>query len=477
MACKKVVLPAALHALDPKKMTLEDFLKAFDFSGLIMGQRRGVYYSRNKVEMVVSGNSFVPATSPVAGRAFPVAYCVGEQWNQKLCYVDDDGILWESTMTAKLLTEQKWGYNPRDYRAVTYANVVKKWDLTPWKTFRKVDAEHTQLQSDEELKAILWAKNPYVWSFVDEEMESPLLYFMAPQLETLCKAGYVFAQRIAKTFLQRLEPKTVLQFNRLTQPGKSPKEIFKTSRAVYTALKEEQDLQVWECFRKMDKAGTIPADSIKQAYDSGGLSPRILEDMRSILNRTYQGRPIFTWETLQNYLARLDLYEAIDRWEGLQILSDYLNMCHQLGIEPKTDGDSLKREHDVCARLCRQQVFNPEAAARMEKACQNLQRYNYQEQNFLIRGIRNVNDLVDEASQQRNCLASYCTYIESGSKLIFVLRETAFPDKSFATVELSPDGRTVRQMYMAYNTPVRNREAREFIERWKHVLTERGLTA
>lgn len=474
--CAKKKLPAELQAIDTTK-DLETFLKQFDFTGLIMGHTRSVYcYGKNDVEMIVSGNSYAPSDQ-TSGRNLRIRCCTGAAWEQKIGFVEDDGTVWCSTMKAQLMTEQRWDYSSRPYREYTYPNAVKSWELSPWRICHSIDCGITQLQRDEEMLDILQDLNPYARDFVEDNMVNPMVYFMAPQLEVLAKAGYTFTKQFMAKELRRLEPHTVELFNRLTQPGNSPKEIFKTSKAVYSSLKEEQDLHIWDSFRRMDKTGVIPQDSIKLAYDSGALTPRILEDMRSVLSRTYKGKPVFTWETLQNYLNRIDLNEAIGRVEGLQILSDYLMMCKQLDIEPKIDGDSLKREHDVCARLCRQQVYDEKAAQRMAEACKDLQQYNYEEGDFLIRGFTDANDLLDEARQQHSCLACYCTAIEKRERLVFALRQTAQPEKSYATVELSTDGKTVRQVYMAYNTPLRSREAREFIERWKRVLTDRGLAS
>ena len=128
----------------------------------------------------------------------------------------------------------------------------------------------------------------------------------------------------------------------------------------------------------------------------------------------------------------------------------------------------------------------------MQNNCEKMKKYDYTEGVYFVRGIRSHDDLLDEANQQHNCVAAYGSRIANGSSYIYVLREVAKPDKSLITIELSPDGRNIRQKYLeaeiwimavepspygrniiqkylAYNQPVRNRSQSEFIDRWmKH---------
>ncbi|WP_080678410.1 PcfJ domain-containing protein [Ruminococcus albus] len=80
-------------------------------------------------------------------------------------------------------------------------------------------------------------------------------------------------------------------------------------------------------------------------------------------------------------------------------------------------------------------------------------------------------DLLDEATQQHNCVASYAQSIAEGRSLIYVMREKKAPEKSLITIELTPKTHKIRQKLLAYNCPIRNKAQTEFIERWhKHVL-------
>ena len=184
------------------------------------------------------------------------------------------------------------------------------------------------------------------------------------------------------------------------------------------------------------------------------------------MNQKHENKAVFTFSTLVNYLQRLDQYEAIGTYEALTLISDYLESCRLLEMKPRIDGDSLKREHDVAARLVRQKR-NEIEAQKMTNGCKKLQEYNYENEKFIIRGVRDYDDLLNEAKQQHNCVASYSSRIASGHSLIFVMRRKESPNRSYVTIELSPDLLTVRQKFMAYNQPIRDKETTEFINEWQ----------
>lgn len=388
-----------------------------------------------------------------------------EEDTVNLLYVDEDCNPW----TAKIELSA-------DGIPLTCHIEKKKWQLA---TRLQV---YSPMQSFEHIRSIMQEKMPYTVKFCDEVDGDLLTFLIAPQLEHLDKAGYLFArsffkacsltdgltayQRYQKTHQDELD-----KFNRLivrtVTPGKI-KNVFKTSAEVAKVLKDERRIDVWDTYRILDKFGRIKQDDIQQAYDAG-LTPGDLRLVNSILNKRYNNKPIFSFGSLMNYLGRIDMYEAIDKREGLQILSDYLSMCSQLGVEPKVDGDSLKREHDVMARNLRNRK-DEIMEEKMKVGCEYLKKYDYAEDVFFVRGIRNHADLLSEANMQHNCVASYANSIVNRRSMIYVMRERAHPDKSLVTIELSPDGMQIRQKFMAHNRPIHNKSISDFIDRWhEHV--------
>lgn len=347
--------------------------------------------------------------------------------------------------------------------------------MTPgkWGSPRKAVQSMLFVQSDDELSQIVREKKPWIMPWLNGKGYSLLSYLAAPWLEILDKAGYAFAGRYLQQ--QGYLDRTYQQLNPLVQPGSKPKDIFKTTKEVYTALKEETNLQTWDIYRRMCKTGKLSQDTVRQVYDAG-YTVKDLDLVSSILGAKHDGKPVFTWTSLVNYLGRIDMYEAIDRREGLPILADYLSMCRQLDMQPRTDGDSLKREHDIAARLIRERR-NEIMAQQMREAEERLRReiaegatkkgrLEYREQVFFVKPIYDYDELLDEARQQHNCVASYAERIAKGTSVICTMRETAHPEKSLVTIELSPDMKDIRQKFLAYNQPIRNKAMSEFIERW-----------
>lgn len=445
-APKKPVMPAVLKTFQGT-VPMADFMMAAKLGSVGFDERHSCdcrYTSNGKTIMHSIGKS----------HSYDLFVHHWGSTERTLLHLASDGTCWMSnaTFTSRYETDE---------------SKLLQVKISKWRSCERLSDETPLFVfQDEPVGEILKRTNPYLADFAKEKNAfcSITILLQAPQLETLYKAGYDFAKYIVDG--GNLNPSEVEMFNRLCKPGKNPKEIFKTSKAVYSVLKNCHDLAIWDVFRKMDKFGRIRPDSIRQAYDNG-YGQKELEKASSVLAKTYNGKPVFSWESLVNYLNRIDQYEAIPALEGLQLLDDYLSMCSQLEMEPKIDGDSLKREHDIAARLVREHRDEMRAKA-MRDAARFTEPYNYEEEVFTVRGIRDYDDLIDEAKQQHNCVASYADKISKGQSLVFVMREKSTPDRSLVTIELSPK-LEMRQKFLAYNRPIHNKAQSEFIERWlKH---------
>lgn len=345
------------------------------------------------------------------------------------------------------------------------------WEGSKWRILTSLPSDGVIfMQTEHTRRHIFHDAMPYTFKYYQEgghDKFSLGLLMMCPQLELLDKAGYKFVNQLSY-YPQNIDINIVTSFNRLIKFEKNPgklQNIFKTTKEVCKILKEEKRLDIWNQLRKLEKFSKTSPDEIQVIYDSH-YSDKDLNNIQNILKQQYHNKNVFTFTSLVNYLNRLDQYEAIGVGEALQLIKDYLESCRLLDMEPRIDGDSLKREHDVAARLVREKR-NEIEAKRMVEGCKKLQQYNYENDRYIIRGVRNYDDLLDEAKQQHNCVASYSSRIASGSSLIFVMRRKTVPDRSFVTIELSPDLSTVRQKYEAHNQPLRNKDASDFIDEWQ----------
>ena len=436
-----------------------------------------VYFGRNKRGQIANVNGNVIFAGGMASRILPNAllrsvpnalaqgegYLEFDTFVVTLGYFDDCARLWNAKLNIVLDKKMKLS----SFYSSTYPYNCTEFSLGKWSMVKKqkFTIYHYFIQSKEELTGILEKNAPYTAKWAAEKGADVRCMLLAPQIEILSKAGYLFADSFIE--YDSISEENCVIFNRLCQQGTKPKDIFKTIKMKYSILKGELDLEIWDCYRKLAKLGKIDADHIQQAYDQN-FKKADLEGLNSILSKQYDGKPVFTWNSLMQYLVRLDTFEAIEKKEAFMLLNDYLSMCNQLKMQPRINGDSLKREHDIAARNCRNRK-NKIMAERMQNNCEKMKKYDYTEGVYFVRGIRSHDDLLDEANQQHNCVAAYGSRIANGSSYIYVLREVAKPDKSLITIELSPDGRNIRQKYLAYNQPVRNRSQSEFIDRWmKH---------
>ncbi len=484
-AKSKPELPEILKNCDYS--SLETFLNTLGKRGLynnsreyshqIMGMitRYHYYIPDNNIfvchDAVYGANEFVDTKNHIE---------CNELWGRiiefPVVYFAQDGTMWTSDIKIEL-EKSVPRYNFEENRT---ENHLLKFSASKWKLCTKMLYNACFVQTEDELEKLVKQHNEYAYNFCKTYHCEFSSILMAPQLEVLHKAGYSFAGyffKIRDNYRYSFSKKTEIEcFNRLCKQGKNPKEIFKTSKAVCSTLKHEANIKIWDSMRKLDKFGRLNQDTIQQAYDMGFTSDD-LKNMNDVLNKTYEGRPVFTFATLVTYLNRLDMYEAIDKKEAFMLLKDYLNMCNQLRQKPKIDGDSLKREHDVTARTVRQQR-NAIMAEQIQAGCDRQQMYNYQESIYFIRGVQSYDDLINEATQQHNCVASYAGSIKSGRSMIYVMREVANPDRSLITVELAPKQKIIRQKFLAYNRPIHNKSQSEFLERWlKHVkAVDEGIT-
>ena len=418
-------------------------------------------------------------------------------YQQKLLYVDDKGQTWTGRLNLVFAdrVEYKRTFGIADY--IAFEGREPQFlgaSIDSWKINNRLlrEDEYVLVNNREDLWRKLEEENIYTYEFArDEAVEYPEILYMAPELEQLKKAGYGFAgaflhRRSLDSFRSMFDGKDeYFCFNRLCKPGKNPKEIFKTDKVLYSILKNEADIHLWDIYRKMYRAGKVQKDTIAYAYENR-ITQKQLNQMNELLSKRYKDKPIFTWESLQNYMHRLDMFQAIEWEEGIQLLKDYLNICNQLEMEPKIDSDSLKREHDVAARILtrkRQEEWAKEHAAENDRrmkafqdACEYMAKNDYEDGKYMIRAIRDYDDLLDEAKQQHNCVASYSNAIGERRSLIYVMRGVYDPKRSLATVEIDPQESVIRQRFLAYNQPIRDREKIEFLDRWIGLVAERKRT-
>jgi hypothetical protein len=90
-------------------------------------------------------------------------------------------------------------------------------------------------------------------------------------------------------------------------------------------------------------------------------------------------------------------------------------------------------------------------------------------EDYLITTPNSIEDVLQEARDMSNCLASYVNSIATGQTNVFFLRKKKSPDTPFVDVEVR--GNKLRQAYCSHNRKP-SKEVMEFIHRWcdKHKI-------
>lgn len=402
----------------------------------------------------------------------------------ELVYFEDDGTCWSTTLTAEFASTPMSSYNtsrgefmPAEWKTP----VCKSIKLDDWIVTEKYINYRSTIQSKHEIASLVKALNPYAQSWLMLNGYDYCKYLMAPYLEILLKAGYVFAKKYleyGRSWMEeyqdtprKFDGSNLNKLNHLCKKGTDPKSILNISYVLCKALKDVPNITCWDEFRRLDKKITDPF-TVKRLFDTGGMDEKDVKLTCEILKKEYNGKRIFTADKLQKYLTRVDTCEAIEMKEALPLIRDYIVCCLNIGKKPIFTGDSLKREHDVTVRMNRT-YRNEKCSEGIKYVGSRLKKYEYKEANFLIRPIESYEDLIDEGTQQGNCLAAvYPEMIATERRYVFVMRSTKEPDKSLATVEVwrQSGGFGLGQHLLSHNREMTNQAQLKFLKRWlKHV--------
>nr|DAM83804.1 MAG TPA: PcfJ like protein [Caudoviricetes sp.] len=92
-----------------------------------------------------------------------------------------------------------------------------------------------------------------------------------------------------------------------------------------------------------------------------------------------------------------------------------------------------------------------------------LEEYAYQDNEYLIRPLRNCKEFEEEGRYNKNCVASYYYSVTEGDTAVFVMRRIDDPNTSFITIELRDN-----RIYQCYGTGNRLPlpEIRKWVDDW-----------
>lgn len=307
----------------------------------------------------------------------------------------------------------------------------------------------------------------YVTS-LDSVMIYAAIYKRYPFVEQLLKAGYenLVYDWINKIYVGMRDNK----FRILLKPGKDIKSIIQLPKFIYEDLKENGDINMWDNVRLLNKKYKFTNESYQKLM-SFGIRIGLTSSLQRILKMKFDGKPLYDLNSLMAYLARVDMYQAIEPEEALQILYDYMYMNLEMGVKPDTNSNSLKREHDVTTRnygLVAKEIEDE----KFREVVKKFKKYEYNNGKYCIIAPTSGQDLINEGRNNRNCVGSYINHIIQKRDMIFFMRRADSPDKSMITIEVSPNGKEIWQKYETANRRITDQDKLDFIDEWMRFVNK-----
>lgn len=269
---------------------------------------------------------------------------------------------------------------------------------------------------------------------------------------------------IVKSNLTRIAKEIIRDPNNVTLNDKAntPYEALGVSKAVFK-IASELNLRLEET--KLAQAiwvddNSLTSEKFKEFRDSG----LNIESMLEI--RSEYGIPI---DDTIKYIQSAYNHQCIEKQDAISIWKDYLHMAKILNIDLKDKSRrfpaSMKKEHDVAAFAFRevQQAIDKEKFKK--QAEENIEKYgDYTYKDFMIVIPMCPEDVINEATQQKNCLRSYLERIKNGDTTVCFIRKKDDPDDSYVTVEVYRG--KITQLRGFCNSNPRDKKLMEFVGHW-----------
>lgn len=298
-------------------------------------------------------------------------------------------------------------------------------------------------------------------------LEYAVLYLQYPQIEQLVKCGL---QEIVLNWANDSSP----LYQRSFKKGNNINEITKLPKFAWQRLKDEgiSDIRIWNELRVWIQKDNLSKDQLDTILNLNITEAQTIKTIRSILNAEFDDKKLYTLDSLLNYLERVDMYQAIRTADSIVILRDYIKMALECGIKPITDSNSLKREHDVVMR--NHQILMQEKRKQFQDSLgdlfaergEKLSKYEFNDNGLVVISPKGIDDLLQEGSNNHNCVASYVERFAKGQSNIFFIRKEESPLDSYITIEVNSTFDRVKQAFYSSNREITNQRDLNFINSW-----------
>ena len=95
----------------------------------------------------------------------------------------------------------------------------------------------------------------------------------------------------------------------------------------------------------------------------------------------------------------------------------------------------------------------------------------YEDDKYIIYPVKDINELIDESSQQNNCVKTYAERYVKAECDIYFMRLSNARDKSLVTVEVR-DNCVVQQRTKNNNDTTK--EQKKFLKKWEKNILRKG---
>ena len=288
------------------------------------------------------------------------------------------------------------------------------------------------------------------------DIEYIMMYVKAPQVEKLLKANLTSCLHSITWDISALcagnTPAEILAVKHAAiKMGAEHDLVFQNIRDVNLLMQYESNLD-WETYQEM-YVNHIPTLRIRNLKAEYGISYR---------------------EALR-YLHSARDHQCIDMQDACNIWLDYLNMarlCHiDLSDKSRKYPSSLKKEHDIATYAVNKLKTEIDKERFAVQAAHNAKELNYAKDGLVAIVPETPEDVIEEASAQKNCLRSYLDRIKTGDSKVVFIRRKDDPKQSYVTVEVNSSNEIVQVKGKCNSNPM-NTELREFMNKW---CAEKGL--
>ena len=223
--------------------------------------------------------------------------------------------------------------------------------------------------------------------------------------------------------------------------------------------------------RKCD-LGSYDFDNLRKYC---AVDPSVTPDgYKALTDKVHMGNAVdiagfgIRWKEIIEYVDTVLLHQCISPNETMSVWADYLRMARDIGYNLRERSrrfpSSLRKEHDIASFAHRSLKREIDAKKFAENAEKNAERYEYSLDNLFAMVPTTVEQVVEEATNQHNCLASYVNRLISGDTCVVFIRYKDTPDSSYVTCEIRNDA--FEQIKGFGNSNPHTSELANFIDKW-----------